>query len=226
MLCYSERQKILTNGSFGTLCGSRTSKFGLWPPDACIEGLGTALVHHCDRTNIICLVFVLQYEYLIWTFYIYIPLFAHFLILLDLFYPFLNFSLKQVTLLFRRDKICRGFIWCCSVVFVAEWDRLIYGLLWVVTSRWPKGHQQRNFRFGSSSIFTPTIIFSSLHQLRLTRETLNLGSEAAVKRGSSELKNESRPEAQYCKEPAFLGDFGFVSYSSLLYCGSSAPLPS
>lgn len=27
-------------------------------------------------------------EYLIWTFYIYIPLFAHFLILLDHLYPF------------------------------------------------------------------------------------------------------------------------------------------
>lgn len=41
----------LTNGSFGTLCGGRTSKSGLRPPDACIEGLGAALVHHCDGTK-------------------------------------------------------------------------------------------------------------------------------------------------------------------------------
>lgn len=41
----------LTNGSFGTLCGGRTSKSGLWPPDACMEGLGTALVHHCNQTK-------------------------------------------------------------------------------------------------------------------------------------------------------------------------------
>lgn len=49
-------------------------------------------------------------EYLIWPIYIYIPPFIHFLISLNLFYPFLNFSLKQVTLLFKRDKIWRGFI--------------------------------------------------------------------------------------------------------------------
>lgn len=41
---------------------------------------------------------------------------------------------------------------------MTEWDRLIYGLLWVVTSRWPKGHQQRNFRFSSFSILLPPSI--------------------------------------------------------------------
>lgn len=57
-----EIRKILTNGSFGTLCGGRTPKSGLWPPDACIKGPGTALVHHCDRINIHFLVWVLKHD--------------------------------------------------------------------------------------------------------------------------------------------------------------------
>ena len=36
----------LTNGALGTVDGGGASELGLGPPDACIEGLGTALVHH------------------------------------------------------------------------------------------------------------------------------------------------------------------------------------
>lgn len=45
----SEVFKTLTDGSFGAVHGSWTSKFGLGPPDACIECFGTALVHNCGE---------------------------------------------------------------------------------------------------------------------------------------------------------------------------------